>query len=217
MRAKSGRGGTRSSPARRQTREQTQAETRERLLSAALRLFAEEGYDGASVDRIAAAAGYTKGAFYSNFDGKEAAFLELLGRHMRRESEELSAIFTDAGDGPPPWRALDGWFRKMNADADWAVLAVELGLHARRSPAFAEAYRGLHAEHLAKLASLVATLFRAAGKRPSMRPDQIAAMLKAVAHGLVLERPTLKGRPDPAGAMLATLLRSLIDAAPRDR
>ena len=52
------------------TREQSQAITRERILSAAGDVVARDGYDGASVDRIAEAAGYSKGAFYSNFSSK---------------------------------------------------------------------------------------------------------------------------------------------------
>jgi AcrR family transcriptional regulator len=49
------------------TREESQALTRERILQAAGDVVARDGYDGASVDRIADAAGYSKGAFYSNF------------------------------------------------------------------------------------------------------------------------------------------------------
>jgi len=59
-------------------REESQALTRSKLLASALRLFARDGYAAASVDRIAEDAGFSKGAFYSNFDGKEQIYLEVL-------------------------------------------------------------------------------------------------------------------------------------------
>ena len=60
------------------SRVESQALTRARLLDAAQDLFRREGYATTSVDRIAEAAGYSKGAFYSNFEGKEAIFLAVL-------------------------------------------------------------------------------------------------------------------------------------------
>jgi AcrR family transcriptional regulator len=64
------------------TRAEQQALTRERLLAAAERVLAGYGYGGASIDLITAEAGYSKGAIYSNFESKEAVFLELLRVYM---------------------------------------------------------------------------------------------------------------------------------------
>src|ERR1700735_5925499 len=74
------------------TRQESRLETRARLLESAAQLFARGGYEGASVDLIAESAGYSKGAFYSNFESKEAIFLELLDIHKRREIEALSQL-----------------------------------------------------------------------------------------------------------------------------
>src|SRR5512132_961178 len=63
---------------KRLTRKEKQAETRQRLLSAAERVFLRRGLQGSSVEEIAAEAGYTRGAFYSNFKGKDELFVELL-------------------------------------------------------------------------------------------------------------------------------------------
>ena len=67
------------------TRAEQQAQTRERLLAAAERVLARHGYGGASIDLVTAEAGYSKGAIYSNFESKEAVFLELLRVYMERE------------------------------------------------------------------------------------------------------------------------------------
>jgi AcrR family transcriptional regulator len=74
---------------KRLTREESRAQTRARLLDAAYQVFATEGIEPASIDRIAELAGYSRGAFYSNFQTKE----ELLAALAERESERSAADF----------------------------------------------------------------------------------------------------------------------------
>src|SRR5918994_4583948 len=71
----------RPSAPRRLTRKEKQAETRRKLLDAAERVFLRKGLQGSSVEEIAAEAGFTRGAFYSNFKSKDELFVELL--HVR--------------------------------------------------------------------------------------------------------------------------------------
>ncbi|MDX2238907.1 MAG: helix-turn-helix domain-containing protein [Hyphomonadaceae bacterium] len=199
---------------RRLTREETQHLTRERLLEAARRLLARSGFHGASVEAIAAEAGYTKGAVYSNFASKEAIFLELLGRHMRAETEELGRL-VDGEIAPDRVIAnVDRWLETMNADADWALVAIELQLHARRSPAFALEYDALYAAHRNRLADLLETVFARAGRQLPAPARAMAAGFIALAHGLVLEGARKPGEGDPAGPLIKTILRSLLAAAP---
>src|SRR4051794_22285017 len=68
----------RAAPRARLTRAEQQAQTRQALLDAAARVFVERGFLGASVEAITDEAGYSRGAFYSNFDSKEELFAELL-------------------------------------------------------------------------------------------------------------------------------------------
>jgi AcrR family transcriptional regulator len=63
---------------RRLTREEKREQTRERLLEAAERVFMRRGFQNSSVEEISAEAGYTRGAFYSNFSSKEELFIQLL-------------------------------------------------------------------------------------------------------------------------------------------
>ena len=60
------------------TPERRRRQTRDHLLDAAAQVLAERGFHGASLDEVAAAAGFTKGAVYSNFKNKEDLFLALL-------------------------------------------------------------------------------------------------------------------------------------------
>ena len=65
--------------------------TRERLLDAAVQVFARQGFGAASVEAIAEAAGFTRGAFYSNFESKEELFLALTDRQARAHIAALEA------------------------------------------------------------------------------------------------------------------------------
>lgn len=195
------------------TREESRAQTRERLLDSARRAFARSGYGGASLDVIAAEAGYSKGAFYSNFETKEAIFLELLARHMAKEAEQLSTLVNASRTAGDILDSLDIWLEQMNADADWALLAMELQLHARRSPSFAEEYDALYQRHRGKLGDLLARLFALSGKLPPAPTADLAAALMALGHGLVLQRTTYGENGDPAGILIKTVLRSLITAS----
>jgi AcrR family transcriptional regulator len=98
------------------TRAQQQTLTRERLLAAAERVLARHGYGGASIDLVTAEAGYSKGAIYSNFESKEAVFLELLRVYMERDMAELGRI---VGLAPRQLSAaLSAWLETMHADSD---------------------------------------------------------------------------------------------------
>src|SRR5271165_3968577 len=83
-------GGRPESPATRMTREQSRANTRERLLSAARSVFARGGFHGATVEEIASEAGFSTGALYSNFDGKEDLFLVLMEREIDEHAREIA-------------------------------------------------------------------------------------------------------------------------------
>jgi AcrR family transcriptional regulator len=79
-------------PRRRRTRAEQQAETRTRLLEAATDAFAAHGFDGASIDQITDLAGYTRGAFYSNFSDKAELLLELSSARMEAFADVLPGI-----------------------------------------------------------------------------------------------------------------------------
>src|SRR5579863_1807875 len=77
------------------TREQSKDQTRQRLLDAALTIFMKKGFVAASVEDIAEAAGYTRGAFYSNFRSKAELLIELLRRDHERMQVDLHSIIEE--------------------------------------------------------------------------------------------------------------------------
>jgi AcrR family transcriptional regulator len=84
------------SPARRLSRDEQRARTRRDLLAAAATVFARNGYHATSVDMVAEAAGYTKGAVYSNFASKEELFLALIDEHLDQAVDTLEEIVATA-------------------------------------------------------------------------------------------------------------------------
>jgi len=191
------------------SRDQRQRQTREHLLEAGRRLIVEKGFGGASLRDIAQAAGYSQGAFYSNFNSKEALLLELLRLHMEEESAQLSALLLQNDDSTPALMAsLEQWAQGLDHNTDWSVLAVELLLQAHRSPTFALAYQSLWDAHRARIAAFIAELFERHQRLPPQGAEALATSFMALAHGLALHR--INRVPVQAGQMILAFLRGLL-------
>jgi AcrR family transcriptional regulator/Cu/Ag efflux protein CusF len=116
-------------------REESQARTRELLIAAARSEIVKKGFALASVRDIADAAGFSQGAFYSNFPDKEAILLELVQQHQTEERARIQAALNSAeGDAASAMAGIEKWSATVNADPGFAVLAIELQLQALRSP-----------------------------------------------------------------------------------
>ncbi|WHO75428.1 TetR/AcrR family transcriptional regulator [Rhizobium sp. BT03] len=108
------------------TREQSQARTRNKLLESAYQIMARFGYGGASIERIAEDAGFSKGAFYSNFVSKEDIFIQLLEDNAGRDVAELTELL-DKYDNPEELiDVLANWASERGGDRRWGLLAIEL-------------------------------------------------------------------------------------------
>jgi AcrR family transcriptional regulator len=203
---------TESTPRKRLSREESQAQTRTRLIDTARQLFVEHGYGGTSIRDIADGAGYSQGAFYSNFASKEDVLLELLKGHMEAEGAQLSQVMESDGRTPEQiFAELESWAATLNVDASWSMLSIELQLHANRSPTFAAKYQTVWDAHRARLGGVVGKLFATLGRTPPAEPVELASAFMALAHGLALQGGGT--RPDPSGRMILVFLRALIDSA----
>src|SRR5689334_19702319 len=94
---------------KRLTRAESQAQTRERILEAARRLVVRQGFGGASIRDIAAEAGFSQGAFYSNFPDKETVLLELLRQHMAEDVAQITMMLDEGRSGEDILVRLDAW------------------------------------------------------------------------------------------------------------
>lgn len=197
---------------KRLTREESRAQTRERLIETAQHLFVSNGYGGASIRDIADKAGYSQGAFYSNFSSKEDVLLELLRRHMEAEAIQLFKVMGNEQQEPGQMLAeLEAWASTLNHDADWCMLSIELQLHANRSRSFAAEYQKVWDRHRSEIGAVIGQLFHKLGRTPPAAPDELAAAFMALSHGLALQR--MSTRPDPSGRLIMVFLRGLIAGA----
>ena len=119
------------------SRAESQARTRQALLDAAREVFVERGLHRASVEAIAERAGFTRGAFYSNFSSKQELFAELLQSTVYRAYREMGERQLE-GDGPIPsaGETAETLARiQANPDGRWMFrLWLELLLEAGREP-----------------------------------------------------------------------------------
>lgn len=101
------------------TRAQRREQTRRDLLDAAARVFVKRGFTGSSVEEIAAEAGYTRGAFYSNFRSKNELFVELL--HDRIYADYTAMTQEALHDRPPTLREAGEQLAAMqgNPEGRW--------------------------------------------------------------------------------------------------
>jgi len=167
------------------SRAEAKARTRELLLDAAARVFAQKGYAGASVDEIAEAAGYSIGAVYSNFGGKEQLFVELLKERANDRVTQAAEILADAEPGDAT-RAMSRLVIEVaDKDADFAPLQAEFWLYAVRNPALMDSL----AERMREPRDMLTDLVRRSVP-DAQRADQLSTIIMALFQGLVRQRRT---------------------------
>ena len=200
------------------TRRQRQEETRERLLDAATRVFARRGYQQATLDEIAKEAGFTIGAVYSNFAGKEELFLALADREVDQRVAEIRAVGDAAERGEQPGAEAADQFREfLERDPDWPLLFYEFWSFGVRNPKtrqeFArrrQAVRDALAETLERVAAQL-------GFRPRFPAPQLATAIGATLNGLAFERAADPDAiPDEVFAEFIAAILACSVAAPSD-
>ncbi|KVL55206.1 TetR family transcriptional regulator [Burkholderia territorii] len=167
------------------TRAQRRDATRERLLGAAHAVFAEKGYAAASVEDIAAVAGHTRGAFYSNFRSKTELLFELLRRDHDAAATALQRIAAmPAGSVEDAQRALLACWRPRAARDASRLMWLEAQLQATRDPRFREQFGALFRARQA-LASACIDAFAARAGVPLALPAPVLALgLTALCDGV---------------------------------
>lgn len=121
-------------PPQRLTRDEARRQTRERLLDAAADEFRRHGYNGASLEAIAEAAGYTKGAIYSNFDTKADLFKALVDRRLDAELAMQAQQLAGKSLHEVIEELDDVFERQVARNPEWVALELEFALAGMRDP-----------------------------------------------------------------------------------
>ena len=168
------------------SRKESQLQTRERLLDAALQVFSRRGYYAASVDEIAAEAGYSKGAVYSNFSNKEELFLALIDRRFAKDARDYPGIINYMNEGLPVEEGSD-FKEQVMKDSTWNILMVEFFLYAIRE--------GTHRDELATrieqlrgvMEENLSTLYAKLGKKPMLPVEELPWSIFSLGVGMMLQ------------------------------
>jgi AcrR family transcriptional regulator len=187
---------TQPKPPRRLRRDEQQRHIRAQLLDAAERVFARHGYQGATIDAIAAEAGYSHGAIYSNFNGKEDLFLVLVEERVdARLARVYQAADAELSRGATPLEAARRFVAMLQQEQHTYLLMVDFWNQAVREPMAAARFAERHARLRTLIGRIVEGVARDTGAELTVPRDQAATTLIALVNGLTIERLA-----DPAAA-----------------
>ncbi len=195
------------------TPDKRREQTRSHLLRAAAEVFSRRGYHGASLDEVAAEAGFSKGAVYSNFESKEDLFLALVNDRTEQLVQDFGAAAEGHRTGAALIKALsDVYIHLGSEDRGWA-LSTEFSLYALRNP---ELRKKLVTDNRAGrelVIELVEQHCREAGVTPPLPAESIATIYIALFRGMweqrALDPETV---PDDLFASAIVFVRDAIEA-----
>jgi AcrR family transcriptional regulator len=168
------------------SRQDKKSQTRDRLLDAAAEVFADRGFAAATLDEVAAAAGYTKGAVYSNFSSKTDLFIALTERRIevqtRIEARRLAAATAADGTGTAGKPVFD-----LEAERRWVILVFEVWLQAMRDKRIADALAEQYRKARSMSAALLTDAYTRAGLEPPMPARQLAIVVEALGVGVAFQ------------------------------
>lgn len=191
-------------------------ETRARLLDAAALLFSAQGFGATSIGEICRAAGYTTGAFYSNFASKDELFFALFDAHaesaiqsIRERLEGIDADGLTVADFVAPFAHIGP------AERDWFLISSEFTLFAIRNPEAATVLAAHDARARELLAPIVSQLLRRIGVEAPEGVDHLGRLLIALREGGLAQSLV---EPDalPHGELERTYLPRLLNGFLRD-
>ncbi|MEU8519900.1 TetR/AcrR family transcriptional regulator [Streptomyces sp. NBC_01216] len=189
--------------------------TRAALLKAALETFAEHGFHAATIEQVCERAGYTRGAYYSNFAGKEELFLALFDEHSERTVVRLA----EAIDGLPAEEYTLGRLAELASrvepdERDWYLVTTEFTLHAIRDPQAAWVLARHDARLRAEIARGLTAVLRRAGRELTVDADRFARLMIALREG-GLAQSYVEPEELPPGALERDFLAGLVGAFTR--
>lgn len=166
------------------TRAERQAQTRDRLIEVARELFLRDGYAATTLDKVALEAGFSKGAVYSNFAGKEELCLAVLDLIHAEKVQRVRDAFTQDADLDTKLKAFAAWAREGLGEPRWTSLEVELGAVARHNEWVAAELVKRHREIREAVAQLVAHVTAEAGLSSALPVQTTATVLLSLGVGL---------------------------------
>ena len=189
------------------SRAERREQTREGLIEAADQLFASGGFHATTLDQIAAAAGYTKGAVYSNFASKEDLFFGVYERRSQRTVAHVERVLAEHGPAAGLERLAGDTSARRGRDDRWLAVFFEFWAHAIRNPEYRARFAEIHARLQRPVAAALERFADEQGVQLPVGALPLAVATNAMQVGLALERLTQPEVVDDAlGGLMARLV-----------
>jgi AcrR family transcriptional regulator len=183
--------GTKSGKHRPKTQAERTAETRTRLIEAAEKIFARDGFQAAKLEEIASEAGYTRGALYANFEGKEELFIALIGheteRRMAAAQRVVSNLTSQSSSQTARYQALKAGYLRSMTNQTWNVLFIEFKLFVLRHPDLKAQVTEMQTKAFATVAKTLEQIFACSDSKPPVSPLAAGMALGALANTLGID------------------------------
>jgi AcrR family transcriptional regulator len=195
------------------SREESREQTHQRLLDAAQSVIAKKGLAGTSVEDIAAAAGYTRGAFYSNFRSKGDLFIELLRRDHRQAHDAMSEILGADLQLEQLEQRVRQMYGQLYRSNEGFMNWTEARMLAARDAKFRAKLNALMLEKRDFIAAFIVHFYARVGVSPPSPPAELAMGLMSVVEGVKLFR--LSSPQDMTVEAAESILTLFIDSLMR--
>ena len=176
---------------KRLTREESRAQTRANLIAVGRAHFLSYGLGGAVAEKIAEDAGYSRGALYSNFDGKEELFLAVIHEQEVRRFEVFRSILNQESSSKERLRKMRDTFADWVTDRDWIVLYAEFEVEALRNERIRKRFVELHRQTIRDGEELLRELLRTSEIILSMKSNDFLTAMLSFSHGLAVKQKIL--------------------------
>ena len=196
-------------PGKRLTREESRAQTRSILMSVGRQHFLRCGLGGAVAEKIAEDAGYSRGALYSNFDGKEELFLAVIREEQARHADAFQAIIKEEPSGKVRLKKIRDALANLVTDPDWIVLRAEFEAGALRSENIRRAFVEVHRQQIRDGGKIFRGLARSSDVHMNLKPNEFLIIMLNLTHGLAVTQKILGAELSPKGTR--HLIYSLFD------
>jgi AcrR family transcriptional regulator len=175
--------------AKRLGRQERREQTRADLLAAARRAFLRDGFHAASLDAIAEDAGYTKGAFYSNFASKDDALVAVFDEHFRDRAAAYERLIVTTDSVEDAYRAVARYWHDANErEPEWSRLVIEFMAHASRHEHLRQAVKEVRQRGLDRIVELVEQLADRHGVEYTVPITELVRGSGALNRGLAVEQ-----------------------------
>jgi AcrR family transcriptional regulator len=161
--------------------------TRARFIQSAEKIFARDGFEVAKLEEIAADAGYTRGAFYANFDSKEDLFFALLEKEISMRIAALEREMDKVRGPEAKLRTMREFFLRKTLDRRWCLLALEFKLFAVRHPEVRRRLATMHRRFVGPRVSFLDDVMKALGRELPASAYVTGVSMAALGTSLTLE------------------------------